>query len=688
MTYFLINKYNWFYRFLFLFLFSNQVNSYNNNINFNNNFKKTEINPLDDKNIKNLEKLFYLRNNKYSPYKSIIYSKYKSQNINVTQILEELKNDDEENNKFQDQKMKEFEEAFNQTDNIIENNLFDQDENHEVIKRMKTYAKEGKASISFPGIHVKRMKLKKFDGTNNGTNDIYINDEYDIDINDEDDIDINDEDDEDYDVYENFRNLAVNQQKTQFQYGMKSNNDDKHNFEVIKNNKFNFSSIGGYSNIKDELNQVLDLLHNKKKYEKFNVRIPRGLIFEGPPGNGKTLLAKGFCGEANMSFIAVSGSEFTEKYVGVGASRIRELFETAKENSPCIIFIDEMDALARKRGNDMANSNSEKDETLNQLLINMDGFDNENDIFVIGSTNRIDLLDNALLRPGRMDKKVYIGNPDSETRKEILKIHLYKKPIDKLINIDSIVEMTGGYSGAQIENLLNEVMLYVLRNNRELIEWSDLEYINNRILSGWQDKESKFSTEIIDRIIVHELGHAIVGFLCKDHANVMKVVLNMNSPTSPGYTVFENNDEDSNIYTKDGLISHLMVLLGGRIAEEIYYGYSVTSGAKQDLERAYELSKTMIINYGMGEKNIYPDLSDKSKYLIDQEISKVLMEANEMSYKIIKENKNVIDSLIEKLKEKKLLVPKDIYDAMDINTNKSKYFYENNQYYRLLKEKI
>ena len=304
MTYFLINKCNWFYRFLFLslFLFSNKVYSYNHNVNFNNNFKKNKINSLDDQNIKNLEKLFYLRNNKYSPYKSIIYSKYKSQNINITKLLEELKNDDEENNKSYDQKIKEFEEAFNQNQkyNIIENNLFEQDENHEVIKRMKTYAKEGKANIAFPGIHVKKMKLKKFEGINEETDDVDINDEDDVDINDEDDVDI---DDEDYDIYQNFRNLAVNQQKTQLQYGMKSNNDDKHNFEVIKNNKFNFSSIGGYSNIKDELNQVLDLLHNKKKYEKFNVRIPRGLIFEGPPGNGKTLLAKGFCGEANMSLL-------------------------------------------------------------------------------------------------------------------------------------------------------------------------------------------------------------------------------------------------------------------------------------------------------------------------------------------------------------------------------------------------
>ena len=434
--------------------------------------------------------------------------------------------------------------------------------------------------------------------------------------------------------------------------------------------------------------QVLDLLKNKKKYEKYNLRIPRGLVFEGPPGNGKTLLAKGFCGEANMSFISVSGSEFTEKYVGVGASRIRDLFKKAKKNSPCIIFIDELDALARKRGDDMGNSNSEKDQTLNQLLINMDGFNSEDDVFIIGSTNRIDLLDNAMLRPGRMDKKVYIGNPDSKTRKEILKIHLFKKPIDKLINVDSIVEMTGGYSGAQIENLLNEAMLYVLRDNREVIEWSDLEHINNRILAGWQDKESKFSDEMIDRIIVHELGHAIVGFLCKDHPNVMKVVLNMNSPTSPGYTVFESNDEDSNIYTKDGLVSHLSVLLGGRLAEEIYYGYSVTSGARQDLEKAYDLAKTMIINYGMGEKNIYPDLSDQSKYLIDQEISKVLMEANEISYKMIKDNRQNINKLISKLKKTKLLLPQDIYDALDTNLNRSKYFYENNQFYRILKEKI
>ena len=637
-----------------LFLTSN-VFSFNYKINFNGGpYKKSDINHLDNQNLKNLEKLFYLRNNKYSPYKNIIYMKYKNNNVNVTELLDNLQNENNNDNNKEDinDKIKEFKKVFNNTNNIIENNLFN-NENQEVMERMKNYSRMGNARMVFPGVFIRRLDGQEGE----------------------------EDDEDDQDIFEKFRQSASYQQKKGLQNGL----EGSHDFEVIKGSKYNFTHIGGYDKIKEELYQVLDLLKNKKKYQKYNLRIPRGLIFEGPPGNGKTLLAKGFCGEANMSFIPVSGSEFTEKYVGVGASRIRELFKTASKNSPCIIFIDEMDALARKRGNDMANSNSEKDQTLNQLLINMDGFDNEDDTFIIGSTNRVDLLDSALLRPGRMDKKVYIGNPDSKTRKEILNIHLKGKPLDKLINVDSIVEMTGGYSGAQIENLLNEVMLYVLRNDRELIEWSDLEHINNRILAGWQDQESKFSDEMIDRIIVHELGHAIVGFLCKDHANVMKVVLNMNSPTSPGYTVFENNDEDSNIYTKDGLISHLMVLLGGRIAEEIYYGYSVTSGAKQDLEKAYDLSKTMIINYGMGEKNIYPDLSDQSKYLIDQEISKVLMEANEMSYKIIEENKEVINKLISKLKENKLLLPEDIYEAMNFNLNKSKYFYDNNQFYRMLK---
>lgn len=617
----------------------NSFHPFSNNINHNRN----EFNHLDNENIKKLEKIFYLRNNRYSPYKNLIYLKYKNKNVNTTELLENLnkeylKSVSNYNNSIENENLRTmFDEAFKDTNNIIENNI--DYNNKKVIDRMRNSTK---------------YKVRE--------------------------IIIDKDEDNDNDNWSTFKKTS--------NYNKNSEGIDNsdHSFQIIRTPTHNFSDIGGYDKIKTELNQVLDILKNNEKYAKYNVRIPHGLIFEGPPGNGKTLLAKGFCGEANMTFIPVSGSEFSEKYVGVGASRIRDLFKLASKNAPSIIFFDEMDALARKRGNDAGNSNSEKDQTLNQLLINMDGFEGNNGVFVIGATNRLDLLDNALLRPGRMDKKVYVGNPDEKTRKSIINIHLKGKPIDPLVSIDSIVEMTGGFSGAQIENLLNEAMLYVLREDRNEIDWSDLEYVNNRILAGWQDSENKFSQDMIDRIIVHELGHAVVGFLSKDHANVRKVVLNMQSPTSPGYTVFESNDENSNIYTKDGLTSHLMVLLAGRIAEEIFYGYSVTSGAKQDLEQAYELAKTMIINYGMGEKNIYPDLSDKSKYVIDLEINKLLVEANEMSYKIIEENRNIINGLITILKEKTVIFPEDIFNEIDQHTVRGTYILINNQYYRMLKK--
>jgi cell division protease FtsH len=438
-----------------------------------------------------------------------------------------------------------------------------------------------------------------------------------------------------------------------------------HNFEIIKNPTHTFKDIGGYDKIKTELLQSSDIIINYNKYKKYGVRTPKGIIFEGPPGNGKTLMAKGFSGELNISFIPVSGSEFSEKYVGIGASRIRDLFKLANNNKPCIIFIDEIDALARKRGNDMVSSNSENDHTLNQLLINLDGFKNSDGIFVIGATNRIDLLDPALIRPGRIDKNIYIGNPDSKTRKEIIKIHLNNKPIDKSITLEQIVELTGGFSGAQIENLLNEAMLYALREDREMIIMNDLEYIGNRIIAGWQASESKYSDDIINRIIIHEIGHALIGFFSEDHPNLVKVTLNLWSPKTPGYTLFENNDEDGNIYTKNGLSSHLMVLLGGRVAEEIFYGYSVTTGAKKDLEQAYSLAQNMILQYGMGEQNIYPDLSDKSKYLIDQEVNKLLIDARDKAYIILKNTQKLITDCSVIIKETNTLRPEDIINIID-----------------------
>ena len=570
-------------------------------ISFNDN-----LNYLDKKNLDYLQKLFYLRNNRYSPYKKFIYNKYNETSLNLTETI-----------------------------NNINEHFYD-NFNDEINKRNKedTYIKY----------------LKKY--KNLEDNDDLHNDDLDDDIPED-------------NPYKRTDPFGLYNGVKRSQNSGTSSDDPEYNFEVIKKSDYSFKDVGGYERIKAELMQTADILLNSSKYKKFNLRTPKGIIFEGPPGNGKTLLAKAFSGELNISFIPVSGSEFSEKYVGVGSGRVRTLFKTAEKNKPCIIFIDEIDALARKRGNDMVNSNSEKDQTLNQLLVNLDGFKDIDGVFIIGATNRIDLLDPALLRPGRIDKNIYVGNPDSITRRSIIFIHLKGKPLSHEVSMDYIVEMTGGFSGAQIENLINEAMLYALRNNREIIFVEDLEYIANRIIAGWQSTENKYSDDIINRIIIHELGHALIGFLSKDHALLIKVILNLWSPKTPGYTLFENADEDSNIYTKNGLLSHLMVLLGGRVAEELFYGYSVTTGAKKDLEQAYSLAQNMILHYGMGTQTIYPDLSDQSKYLIDKEVNRLLMDAYNNARFILKDCKDLMIDCSAILKRTNILKPEDIVCIID-----------------------
>jgi cell division protease FtsH len=426
------------------------------------------------------------------------------------------------------------------------------------------------------------------------------------------------------------------------------------NFEVVKNMNITFNNVGGYESIKSELNQCIDILVNYKKYSKYNVRTPKGLILEGPPGNGKTLLAKAFAGESNTSFIAVSGSQFQEKYVGVGSNRIRELFDLAKKNIPCIIFIDEIDAVGRKRSTDGESSSSERDSTLNELLVQLDGFNTKNGIFLMGATNRADLLDPALLRPGRIDKRIFINLPDSKTREAILNIHLKGKPYDKSINITDLVDLTTGLSGAQIENLLNEAMLNALRLNHNHMVYKDIDTIINKIIAGWQPTEHQLTTDIIDKIAIHEMGHAIVGFLSKSHTKVSKVIINLSSPTSPGYTIFETSK--SNIYTRESLFEHLMILLAGRIAEEVFYDTaSTTTGAMDDLNKAFELAEKMIVHYGMGKKLIYPNLSNKYKEMIDDEVINLINEAYAISSFIIKNSKELIWECSEILKNNKLL---------------------------------
>ena len=406
-------------------------------------------------------------------------------------------------------------------------------------------------------------------------------------------------------------NTNQNQPPTQNEGDIQSEN-----FQLIQNSSYTFKNIGGYELIKEELMQCADILINYTKYSKYNVRIPKGIILEGPPGNGKTLMAKCFSGEINIGFIPVSGAQFQEKFVGVGASRVRELFNLATENVPCIIFIDELDALGRKRSSDQ-NSNTEHDSTLNELLVNLDGFKSANGIFIIGATNRVDLLDNALIRPGRIDKKIYIGNPDEQTRKSILEIHLVNKPIESTITIDYLVELTNGFSGAQIENLLNEAMLYVLRQNRYQIDKSDLNIIANRILVGFQSTKNQLSEEVIYQVAVHEMGHALVG-LITNHRKLIKITINLFSPKTLGFTLFEPSS--NTIQTKEQLITEIMVLLGGRIAEEIIFkNTNISSGASHDIQEVKKIAEQMIVHLGMGEKII---ISDQNK--INAEIDNII----------------------------------------------------------------
>ena len=463
-----------------------------------------------------------------------------------------------------------------------------------------------------------------------------------------------DDDDDDEDILSKLRSRSFRQNQRK----------SSENFEVVKDSGITFENVGGYHNVKKELDQCIDIISNYTKYAQYNVRVPKGLIFEGPPGNGKTLLAKALAGEAKTSFIPVSGAQFQEKYVGVGSSRIRELFQLARDNIPCIIFIDEIDALGRKRSTvDGDTSGNERDSTLNELLVAMDGFHNTSGIFLIGATNRADLLDDALLRPGRVDKRVFIGNPDSETRKHILDIHIQGKPYSPDIVIDDLVENTNGFSGAQIENLLNEAMLLALRENRHQFNTKDLDVVFNKMIAGWQPNEHEFTQAIIDQIAIHELGHAVVGMLSKHHGKMTKVVINLSAPNTPAYTVFENTG--SNIVTREALFEHLMILLAGRIAEEVFYGVSVTTGAINDFEEALKLAQKMVCYYGMGKELIYPHISEKYKEKVDAEVEQLIHDAYGYAEFIIRNSKDLIEEGAAILKQEQLLKSDTMLELMN-----------------------
>lgn len=460
---------------------------------------------------------------------------------------------------------------------------------------------------------------------------------------------------------EDFDDEDISQRRFSFNRNNKKTSSE--NFEIVKDSPCSFKDVGGYQNIKLELEQCIDVISNYTKYANYNVRTPKGLIFEGPPGNGKTLLAKALAGEANTSFIAVSGSEFQEKYVGVGSSRIRELFKLAKENIPCIVFIDEIDALGRKRSSDGDTSGNERDSTLNELLVALDGFKNTSGIFLIGATNRADLLDPALIRPGRVDKRIFINNPDEETREAILNIHLQGKPRDESVTMPDLVETTQGYSGAQIENLVNEAMLLALRENRNKFTSTDIDAVYNRVIGGWQPTKHEFTPAIIDQIAIHELGHAVVGMLAKHHGKMKKVVINLSAPNTPAYTIFESSS--NSFATREALFEHLMILLAGRIAEEVFYDVSVTTGAINDFEEALKLAQKMICYYGMGKQLIYPSMSEKYKEMIDSEVTNLIQDAYGYAEFIIRNSKDLIEEGAMILKRDQLLTSENMLELMN-----------------------
>jgi len=424
---------------------------------------------------------------------------------------------------------------------------------------------------------------------------------------------------------------------------------------------YNFTAIGGYDSVKRELLQCADMLLNPDKYKPFSVEVPKGIILEGPPGNGKTHLTRCFAGETHLPYISVSGSQFQEMYVGVGSSRVRELFKLARENTPIIVFIDEIDAIGRKRSQaEHGDNNSERDSTLNQLLVEMDGLEQTNGIFVIGATNRADLLDEALTRPGRIDKTIYVGLPDKKTREMILNIYKQNKPLNANITMLELIEKSKGMSGAQIKNWLNLATIRaIIRSNvstEVITERDDLELVSDQIMLGAQCFENVYSESSLYQFSIHEMGHALVGLMLTDYNKLVKVSLNTWSPKSPGFTLFEVEEEQP-LQSKSRLINHLTVLLAGRVAEEEFFPEHISTGASHDLETAKKVTLEMITKYGMGTRAIYAAASENSKEEIENEMNFLIDLAFVKARFIVTQARPLIEEAAKHLMKEKTVSP-------------------------------
>ena len=448
--------------------------------------------------------------------------------------------------------------------------------------------------------------------------------------------------------------------------------------------KVSFNDVAGIDEIKEEVKEIVNFLRDPKKYQKLGARIPKGILLAGPPGTGKTLLAKAIAGEAGVPFLSVSGSEFVEMFVGVGASRVRDLFEQAKKNAPCIIFIDEIDAVGRKRGVGIGGGHDEREQTLNQLLVEMDGFESKDGIIVIAATNRPDILDPALLRPGRFDRQIMVPLPDVKGRLEILKIHAKNKPLAPDVDLEVIAKSTPGFSGADLENLLNEAALIAAKKNKDKIDMEDLEEAKDKIIMGVARKSLALSEREKITTAYHEAGHALVGWMLPNADKVHKVTI---IPRGKALGVTQQlPKEDMYTYTLDYLMDRLAVLFGGRVAEEIFLD-TISTGAGNDIKVATDIARKMVCEWGMSKKvgpihvkveDIFDVstnnqiISEDLKKLIDEEVKRILNEAQEKARKLILENKDKVENLAKALLEKETLTEEEIEKIFGVSQEEIK----------------
>ena len=436
-----------------------------------------------------------------------------------------------------------------------------------------------------------------------------------------------------------------------------------------ENKKVTFDNVAGLREEKEELEEIVDFLRSPRKYTKLGARIPKGVLLVGPPGTGKTLLAKAIAGEAGVPFFSISGSDFVEMFVGVGASRVRDLFEEAKKNAPCIVFIDEIDAVARRRGTGMGGGHDEREQTLNQLLVEMDGFGVNEGIIVMAATNRVDILDPAIMRPGRFDRKVHVGRPDIGGREEILKVHSKNKPLGDDVDLQQIAQTTAGFTGADLENLLNEAAIVAAREDRAYIVQADIRRSFVKVGIGAEKKSRIISDKEKKITAYHESGHAILFHVLPDVGPVYSVSIIPTGAGAAGYTM-PLPEKDEMFNTRGRMLQEITVDLGGRVAEELIFD-DITTGASQDIKQATALARAMVTKFGMSEDIglinyaneddevfIGRDLAHTRGYgedvasKIDAEIKRIIDECHEEAKKIISAHKDVLDACVELLLEK------------------------------------